>query len=106
MNSILKKSFLAITFFTINVCYVFPQTLQKNSVAVMNIDSKIPEASPSILCSIVRLELQKLNYFNVIDKYDAEYLIQKNQLQIEKCYGRMCMVEVGKALQVDKVIGG
>ncbi len=79
---------------------------QKQSAAVLNLDSHVGETNSVQLGNIVRLELQKLNYFNVIDKYDAEYLIQKNQLQIDKCFGRMCLVEVGKVLQVDKMIGG
>lgn len=107
MKRIFKNAFLvAVALITTNFKMANSQSQQKQSAAVMNIDSKVPEINPSVLGSIVRLELQKLNFYNVIDKYDAEYLIQKNQLQIEKCYGRMCMVEVGKALQVDKVIGG
>jgi len=81
-------------------------TAQTNSAAVLNIDSRVFNVTPVVMGNIVRIELSKLNYFNIIDKYDAEYLITKNNLQIDKCYGKMCLVEVGKVLQVDKMIGG
>lgn len=78
----------------------------RKSAAVLNIDSKIPQTTPAELGNIVRLELQQLNHFNIIDKYDAEYIIGKNQLVIDKCYGRLCLVEIGRNLGVDKMIGG
>jgi len=84
----------------------FSAAQTKNSVAVLNIDSRIPQVTPVELGNLVRLELQQLNQLNVIDKYDAEYIINKNKLVLDKCYGRICLVEMGKNLGVDKMIGG
>jgi hypothetical protein len=106
MKRLFKKTFVACAITILSLGNLKAQNQTKQSAAVLNIDSKLQDANPVMLGTIVRLELQKLNYYNVIDKYDAEYLIQKNQLQVDKCFGRMCMVEVGRALQVDKVIGG
>jgi hypothetical protein len=106
MKNLVRKSLVAICVALTSMTELKAQNNVRQSAAVMNLDSKVQDVSSSVLGTILRLELQKLNYYNVIDKYDAEYLIQKNQLQIDKCFGRMCMVEAGKALQVDKVIGG
>lgn len=106
MKNLVRKSLVAICVALTSMTELKAQNNVRQSAAVMNLDSKVQDVSSSMLGTILRLELQKLNYYNVIDKYDAEYLIQKNQLQIDKCFGRMCMVEAGKALQVDKVIGG
>jgi len=105
MKNLVNKMKLVICVMVVFNLTTFAQG-QKQSAAVLNLDSHVGETNSVQLGNIVRLELQKLNYFNVIDKYDAEYLIQKNQLQIDKCFGRMCLVEVGKVLQVDKMIGG
>ncbi len=84
----------------------FVQAQTKQSAAVLNIDSRIAQVTPVELGNIVRLELQQLNHFNVIDKYDAEYIINREKLVIDKCYGRLCLIEMGKSLGVDKMIGG
>jgi hypothetical protein len=105
MKALVKKLKVVVLALTISATAVNAQ-VSKQSAAVLNIDSRITDVNSVTLGNIVRLELQKLNYFNIIDKYDAEFLIQKNQLQVDKCYGRMCLVEVGKVLQVDKMIGG
>jgi hypothetical protein len=102
----LVKRIKIMMFTSLAVFSLSAQSQTKQTAAVLNIDSHVGETNSVQMGNIVRLELMKLNYFNVIDKYDAEYLIQKNQLQIDKCFGRMCLVEVGKVLQVDKMIGG
>ena len=84
----------------------FAHAQTKQSAAVLNIDSRIAQVTPLELGNMVRLELQQLNHFNLIDKYDAEYIINKQKIVIDKCYGRLCLVEMGKSLGVDKMIGG
>jgi len=76
------------------------------SVAVLNIDTKGFILEPSQMGDITRIELSKINRFQVIDKYDVAYLIDKNELSIADCYGRLCLVEVGKTLKVDKMFTG
>ena len=82
------------------------QTNSKESVAIIQIDSKGFILDPTQMGDITRLELDKLNLFQVIDKYDAAYLIQKNELTIENCFGKICVVQVGKTIQADKMLTG
>lgn len=78
----------------------------KQKVVVLNIDSKATPYVPSELGNLVRLELEKLDSFDVMDRYDVAYLIEKNSLKIDNCYGKICLVETGRSLGVDKMLTG
>lgn len=73
---------------------------------VMYIDSNLPEFKDEQMGSIVRLELQKLDTFNVLDRYEMQTLLQTAGLKSDECFGRLCVVQAGKALGADKMITG
>jgi len=76
------------------------------STAVLNIDTKDMDISPEVAGTLTRLELDKLNLFEVMDRYDMEYLIEKNNINIENCYGKICLTEVGALLGTDNMLTG
>lgn len=81
-------------------------TSKKIVVGVLNIDSKGLSMQPDQMGNLLRIELDKLDTFDVIDRYDAMYLIEKNKMDISNCYGKICLVENGKLLNADKMLGG
>lgn len=78
----------------------------KKTITVLNIDSKGLTLDPSQAGNLVRLELEKLDTFEVMDRYDVKYLVEKNSLNINDCYGKLCLVEVGKTVKSDKMFSG
>ncbi|MBI3511457.1 MAG: hypothetical protein HY064_12400 [Bacteroidetes bacterium] len=78
----------------------------KEKVIVLNIDTKGIVYAPEQMGNLVRVELEKLDTFDVMDRYDVNYLVQKNNLKIGDCYGKICLVEVGKVLGADKILTG
>ena len=76
------------------------------TVAVLHIDAEGFTIDPVQMGNITRVELSKLDRFQMMDKYDVSYLIEKNELKIENCYGKLCLVEIGKVLKVDKMLTG
>jgi hypothetical protein len=79
---------------------------QKPKATVLNIDSRGINYDPQLMGNMVRSELEKLDTFQVMDRYDVSYVIEKNNLQVENCYGKMCLVDVGKTIQADKILTG
>ncbi len=79
---------------------------QKRSVAVLHIDTKGLGYDPTSMGNLVRLELEKIGAYEVVDRYDVDYLIKKNQLDVSGCYGKICLVEIGKQIRVDKMFSG
>lgn len=74
--------------------------------AVLNIDTKGLNYDPIQMGNLVRVEFEKTGAYRVLDRYDLEYLVEKNGIQVEKCYGALCLSEVGKTLGVDKILSG
>ncbi|MGL4596332.1 MAG: hypothetical protein ACRCYO_02315 [Bacteroidia bacterium] len=81
-------------------------TSSRQKVAVLNIDSKNVNLDPVQLGNVVRIELEKLDSFEVMDRYDVAYLIEKNKIKTENCYGKLCLVETGRTLGADKMLTG
>jgi hypothetical protein len=81
-----------------------PQT--KESLTVLNIDTKGVNMDPSTMGNMVRMELEKLDTFDVMDRYDVSYMVEKNKLSINNCYGKICLVEIGSIINSDKMFSG
>ena len=74
---------MAIVLFGFNIP-IYPQyDDNKETVAIIQIDSKGFTLNPAQMGDITRVELDKLGQFQVIDKYDVTYLIEKNNLNIK-----------------------
>jgi hypothetical protein len=76
------------------------------SVTVLNIDTKGLGIDAVQLGNMVRIELEKLDTFEVMDRYDVSYVIEKNKLNINNCYGKICLVEIGSIINSDKMFTG
>ena len=76
------------------------------TIAVLNIDTENLEMTPEQMGNLTRLELDKLGMFDVLDRYDVAYMIDKKGINIENCYGKICMVEVGEQLGMEKMLTG
>ncbi len=102
----MKKNLNLITALLI-VLFCAPTTsAQKPTLTVLNVDAQGIEYSPTQLGNLLRMEVEKLDKFEVTDRYDVEYLIEKNNLKIDNCYGKICLVETGKTLNTDKMMSG
>ncbi len=92
------------------VLVVFAVNAQKdnirNKVAVLSLDTKSFAFDPGQSGNITRLELDKLDLFDVMDKYDIDYLLDKEKQNIVDCYGKLCLVEIGKKIKADKILTG
>lgn len=78
----------------------------KKSIAVSNIDTRGVDIDPIAMGNLVRIEIEKKKLFDVIDKYDMSDVLKDKGLTLEECYGRTCIVEMGKALSVDQALTG
>lgn len=105
MNMI-KKSGLSLMIAIMMTAVFSVRAQQKPTVAVIAIDSKGVAEDAESVAYIVRLELEKANVFNVIDKYDAAEAISKNKIDVDQCFGKNCVVAAGKILAADKMITG
>ena len=82
------------------------QNTPKPSAAVMGIDSKGVIQDAASVSYMVRLELEKTAMYSLMDKYDVADIVKKNNIDIETCLSKTCVVAAGKSLSVDKMITG
>ena len=75
-------------------------------VAVFHIDTKGLNYDPVQMGNLVRLELEKTAQYRLIDRYDLDYLIEKNNLKLAGCYGALCLSGIGKVLNLDLILSG
>ncbi len=78
----------------------------KPTLAVFSLDSQGIDLTPSELGNITRIEIEKLNLFQVADKYDVQDIMKKNNLTAENCFGKSCLIELGKGVNVNKIVSG
>ena len=78
----------------------------KPSIAIVSIDTKGLLVDNLSMGNLVRIELEKLQMHEVLDKYDAAQVMKENKIKPEECFGKKQLVAVGKILQADKMLTG
>jgi hypothetical protein len=107
-----KQKYLVLTAFIFMAAFseaqepVTTEKGSKPSLTLLNIDTKGLSMDPVIMGNMVRMELEKLNSYDVMDRYDVAYMIEKNKLNISACYGKTCLVEIGNLIHADKMFTG
>ena len=79
---------------------------QKTSITVVNFDVQSMDFSPEQMGNLARMEVEKLDLYEVMDRYDVSYLVDKHQLDLSNCYGKICLMEIGELIETDKIMSG
>ncbi|MFZ4798249.1 MAG: hypothetical protein ACOYMA_12205 [Bacteroidia bacterium] len=78
----------------------------KPTVIILDVESKGLTLDAQQMGNMLRTEVEKLDTFDVTDKYDVAYLIEKNKLNVSNCYGKTCLLEIAKVIKTDYMITG
>lgn len=100
----MKKYLIICTLFICSFTQIYAQ--KRPVVAVLNIDMQGVYGNEKQAGNVVRRELEKIDTFEVMDRYDVVYLIKKDSFDISGCYGKLCLTEVAKILNADKMFTG
>lgn len=107
MKSIIKSLVLAgACFFTAAPVQAQTNPGKKPSLTILSIDIAGFKSDAQQMGNLVRTELEKLDTFDVMDRYDVAYMIEKNKLRIDGCYGKLCLTEIGEIIKSDKMLSG
>tara|TARA_X000000950_G_scaffold129041_1_gene161169 strand:+ start:902 stop:2053 length:1152 start_codon:yes stop_codon:yes gene_type:complete len=79
---------------------------QLQTAAVVSVYTQGAKISPDMAESVLRVVTTKTEQFNVIDKLDLQEIIKENEIDVSNCFGKKCLLTVGKAAKVNKVITG
>lgn len=78
----------------------------KPTLTILSIDIKGLSSDPQQMGNLVRTELEKLDTFEVMDRYDVAYMVESKKLSISNCYGKLCLTEIGSLINSDKMLTG
>jgi hypothetical protein len=78
----------------------------KPSLTILSIDITGFKTDPQQMGNLVRTELEKLDTFEVMDRYDVAYMVEKNKLSVNNCFGKLCLTEIGETIHSDKMLSG
>ena len=98
------KAFALVAF--LGLSQILSAQNQLPTIAVLGIESNGVENDANAVSYMVRLEIEKLNLYHVMDKYDVAEIAERENIDIQNCFGKNCVTAAGKALKVDKVIAG
>ena len=87
--------------------HVAAQEQQKPTIAVVGIDCRsLSGTDPESVNYMVRLELEKTGVYTVMDRYEVNEIVTRNNLETGNCFAKSCLVETGKILGVNKMLSG
>jgi TolB-like protein len=98
-----------ITLLTLNFALgsqVVSQNIDYHTIAVLNIDAQGFSLDPGQMGNITRIELLKLDLYEVVDRHEIEYIMEENGIDPNHCYNKACLIDVGKKLNAGKVLTG
>ena len=83
------------------------QEAAKPTIAIVAIDCRsLKSADSESIAYMVRLELEKTGAYTVMDKYEVNEIVAKNNLNVSNCFAKSCLVATGKRLGVNKMLSG
>lgn len=108
-NSTFSKSIIIFLVLISSVNILMGQsTSSRPTMAVADIDANetYPGSNQRSLSEIARLEMERIEAYELMDRYDMSYISQKDDVNISGCFSKICLTEIGKQLKVDYVLTG
>lgn len=108
MKKIVFNSLLLFAFLMLNINNLKAQTSEnaKPSIAVVDFDTRAHQMNQQQVIQYLINELIRIGQYEVMDKYDIEYLAKRDTLKLNGCFSKICLQDIGKRLKVDKMITG
>jgi TolB-like protein len=90
-----------------NDVYLPPPPDKPTNIAVVNFNgNNISNGEVNALTDRLRVELFKTKYFKVIEREMMEEVLEEQGFQQSGCTTDECMVQIGRLIGVQKIIGG
>ena len=82
------------------------QSEPKKTLAVLDFDVRNYPVDAQQLIDKATIELIRINKFEIVDKYDIEYISKRDQVDLKGCYSKICLEDIGKRLKYDFILTG
>ncbi len=82
------------------------QAQERVKLGIISMDTKGLIIDNETMTNMVHLELEKANVYEVMDKYDIAEIVKQQGINVNECFGKTCLVRVGKILKADMMLTG
>jgi TolB-like protein len=111
MKTTSRFTHLMLTGFTFVFLSLQSATAQKSTLptlAVLELRNEYPnpKLSQGSFSDLLRSELEKTGRFQVLDRYDMDFMLTQQKVEYFNCLSRFCLEEVSSKINVDKLVVG
>ena len=78
----------------------------KESVAILDFDTRSYPVDVQQVIQKATIEMMRINAYEVIDKYDIEYIAKRDNVALKGCFSKICLEDIGKRLKCDYILTG
>lgn len=107
MKTSVKTIFPALFIFVIAFCGpVRAQTGPKPTLAVVAFRNDIPDPQSAnySLSDLLRKEFEMLDRYQVLDRFDMDYILSQNKIDYQNCLSRFCLEDISQKVAIDKLV--
>lgn len=79
---------------------------KKPSIAIVDFDTRGYEFNQTQAIQFITNELIRVDKFEVMDRYEVEFISKKENLVSTGCFSKVCLSEFGQKLGIDKMFTG
>ncbi|MBI1267599.1 MAG: hypothetical protein GC193_09245 [Cryomorphaceae bacterium] len=103
-NSILLLAVFALAMFSFGLNAQSSRPLL--AVTDIDVNDTFANGANYSIEDFVMIELSKIDGIELLDRYDMDFLAKRDQIEINGCFSKICLREIGKSLKVDKILTG
>lgn len=84
------------------------QTDGKPTLAVIAVRNDLPDTKSAnySLSDLLRKEFEKMDRFQVLDRFDMDYLMTQQKIDYQNCLSRYCLDDISQKLNIEKLVVG
>ncbi|MCB0646632.1 MAG: hypothetical protein KDC49_08210 [Saprospiraceae bacterium] len=79
---------------------------QNPRLAVVSFDATNTNLQTADLTELLRIEISKHSRYEIIDRYEIQEVLQKDDVAASTCFSKSCLINAGKSLGVDFMLTG
>lgn len=82
------------------------ESQNREKLGIISMDTKGLNVDNATMTSLVHLELEKADKYEVLCRYDVSDFVKEKGLDVNECFGKSCLVNIGSMLGADKMLSG
>lgn len=104
-KTILLSAFVSVINLSVSKSQSSSIPAYKVKAAIISLNGEDVRMANDRAADILKLELEKTDSYEVIDRYDAAYIL-KGTATLDNCYALKCLLEVGEKIECKKIFTG